>query len=126
MEPVNLFKLASRQAEWLSVRQATVAANIANVNTPGFHAKDVEAFAPLVRSHGVTVAKTNEAHLAGTLGSSTFSVREDDRTKVDLHSGNRVVLEQELMKAGETGRAMEINTAIVKAFHRMVLAAVRG
>jgi flagellar basal-body rod protein FlgB len=34
-------------------------------------------------------------------------------------------MEQELMKAGEVGRAFEMNTAIVKAFHRMMLMSVK-
>ncbi|MET0170123.1 MAG: flagellar basal body rod protein FlgB, partial [Aliihoeflea sp.] len=33
MQPVNLFSLASEQAKWLSVRQAAVSGNIANVHT---------------------------------------------------------------------------------------------
>ena len=44
MQPIQLFKLASQQAQWLSVRQTVVAGNIANVNTQGYAAKDVESF----------------------------------------------------------------------------------
>lgn len=36
MQPVNLFDLATQQAKWLSVRQTTVASNVANINTPGY------------------------------------------------------------------------------------------
>ena len=36
MEPVFLTKLVSHNNDWLSVRQATIAENIANSNTPGF------------------------------------------------------------------------------------------
>ena len=31
------------------------------------------------------------------------------------------MLENELLKAGEIGRQFELNTAIVKAFHRMLM-----
>ena len=34
MQPIQLFDLASRQAEWLTIRQQVVAGNIANANTP--------------------------------------------------------------------------------------------
>ncbi len=44
MQPIQLFALASRQAEWLQVRQQVVTGNIANANTPKFHAKDVTPF----------------------------------------------------------------------------------
>ena len=42
MNPIQLFELASRQAEWLSVRQQVVATNIANANTPGYSRQSVE------------------------------------------------------------------------------------
>jgi flagellar basal-body rod protein FlgB len=42
-----------------------------------------------------------------------------------MPSGNSVVLEQELMKSGEVRRSMEMNTAIVKAFHRMLMMTTR-
>jgi flagellar basal-body rod protein FlgB len=37
-----------------------------------------------------------------------------------------VVLENELMKAGEVRRSFELNTAIVKAFHTMLMMATKG
>jgi flagellar basal-body rod protein FlgB len=43
-----------------------------------------------------------------------------------MPSGNTVVLENELMKAGEISRSFELNTAIVKAFHRMMMTSVRS
>ena len=39
---------------------------------------------------------------------------------------NPSVIEQELMKAGEVRRGIELNTGIVKAFHRMYLMTTRG
>ena len=48
MEPVYLMKLANAHQNWLSVRENTIAQNVANANTPGYRAKDVESFtAPL-------------------------------------------------------------------------------
>ena len=41
------------------------------------------------------------------------------------HSGNSVSLEQELIKAGEVNRAYRLNTSVVKAFHRMLLASAK-
>ena len=49
MQPIQLFELASRQAEWLATRQCVVAGNIANANTPGFKAKDVTPFQAVLR-----------------------------------------------------------------------------
>ncbi|TIX64762.1 MAG: hypothetical protein E5V30_28550 [Mesorhizobium sp.] len=65
MEPVTLFDLATKQSQWLAVRQSAIASNIAR----------------------------------------------------------RVA---ELMKAGEVRRSFELNTAIVKAFHSMMMMAVKS
>lgn len=126
MQPVNLFSLATRQAEWLSARQAAVAGNIANVNTPGYRAVDVEPFDKVLDRAGVALTATQQGHFGVGASEASFGRRDDDRTTAVLPSDNTVVIEQELMKAGEVGRTFQLNTAIVKAFHRMMLMGVKG
>eukprot|EP01133_Synstelium_polycarpum_P030075 gene30075-37106_t len=63
MQGIHLFELASRQAEWLSVRQAAVSGNVANANTPGFKARDVEPFKDVLQQTQLTMAATNAKHL---------------------------------------------------------------
>lgn len=129
MEPVNLFDLAAQQARWLAVRQATVAGNVANANTPGYLAADVEPFDKVLDRTGVTLASTQASHV-GAAGSSSgdagsFGVRQPDGFAVRTGE-DKVVLEQELMKTGEIRRAFELNTAVVKAFHRMIMLSTRS
>ncbi|RUZ98680.1 flagellar basal body rod protein FlgB, partial [Mesorhizobium sp. M7A.F.Ca.US.001.02.1.1] len=45
---------------------------------------------------------------------------------VVMPSKNSVVLEDQLLKAGEVRRSFELNTAIVKAFHSMMMMAVKS
>ena len=69
MEPVNLFDLATRQSQWLAVRQSAIASNIANVNTPGYTANDVEPFEKvlnLVRTDYVEKPSDRELIAAAT------------------------------------------------------------
>jgi len=120
MEPVNLFDVATQQSRWLAVRQAAVAGNVANVNTPGYVAVDVEPFEKVLDKTGVTMAATHAGHLTGRATEAGFAIREERGPSL-LPSGNSVVLENELLKAGEIGRQFELNTAIVKAFHRMLM-----
>lgn len=125
--PVNLFDLASQQARWLSVRQSTVAGNIANTNTPGYRAREVEPFESVLNSKQVVMASTNPAHLkAGGAGQASFAVADIEQPRTVLPSENTVTLEQELIKAGEVRRSFELNTAIVKSFHRMLLSVSRS
>ncbi len=126
MEPVNLFDLASKQAEWLAVRQSSVAGNIANANTPGYTATDVVPFEKVLDQTNVSLRATQSGHLGFGASEAGFAVRPQDFTGVLLPSKNTVVLEDELLKAGEVRRSFELNTAIVKAFHSMMMTAVKG
>lgn len=126
MEPVNLFDLASKQAEWLAVRQTAVAGNIANANTPGYLANDVEPFKKVLDRTAVTLASTQVGHLGSATANGGYSVKPLDYDGPIMPSKNTVVLENELMKAGEVRRSFELNTAIVKAFHTMMTMATKG
>lgn len=127
MNPVNLFDLASQQARWLSVRQSTVAGNVANVNTPGFRANDVEPFEQVLDKTRVTMSTTHPAHVSLGATRDQFAVREiADNGAAKLPSDNTVVLEEEMLKAGQIGSSYQLNTSIVKAFHRMILMAARS
>ena len=125
MEPVNLFDLAAQQSRWLAVRQAAIAGNVANVNTPGYGAAEVEPFEKVLDSTHVAIKATDPRHISTGIGGTNIAVRTEENDAVAMPSENSVVLETELMKAGEVRRMFELNTAIVKAFHRMTLMSVK-
>ncbi|MBB4227642.1 flagellar basal body rod protein FlgB [Rhizobium mongolense] len=129
MQPIQLFDLASRQAEWLTIRQEVVAGNIANANTPKFRAKDVTPFEAVLDKADITMARTNPAHLSGNDFSTSggIDVKEaalDQEIGVQ-ESGNTVGLAEELSKSGEIKRQYELNTSLMGSFHRMMLMTVR-
>jgi flagellar basal-body rod protein FlgB len=121
MQPVNLFDLAAQQARWLSVRQSAVSGNIANVNTPGYRAVDVEPFQSILDNKTVALATTQPGHFGIGATKAALSVKEIEKQDSNLPSKNSVVLEDEMIKAGEVRRSFELNTAIVKSFHRMMM-----
>ena len=125
MDSVNLFELASQQAKWATVRQRVVANNIANANTNGFTPSDVAPFKEVLNQKANGLAVTDSKHIAGSGGAGEFKVTERD---VDPHSpaDQRVSVEDELIAAGEVRRTYELNTAIIKSFHRMILMTTRS
>lgn len=125
MQPVNLFDLASQQARWLSVRQTAVSSNIANANTPGYGTMEVEPFEAVLDQTSVSMRATHPRHIAVGGGANSFAVRQVNESSPAMPSGNTVVLETELMKSGEVRRSFELNTAIVKSFHRMLMMTTR-
>ena len=126
MGPVYLLDLASRQAEWLSVRQAAIAGNVSNANTPGFKAQDVEPFVDVLDKTQLAMASTTRGHLdLGDMRSGAVRLTAAD-TWQTTYSGNSVALEEELMKEGEVSRSFSLNTSVVKAFHRLMMMSVKG
>ena len=126
MQPVNLFDLASQQARWLSVRQTAVSSNIANANTPGYGAVDVEPFEAVLNQTRVAMRATHPRHISVGATGDALAVRQVNDSVPVMPSGNTVVLETELMKSGELRRNFELNTAIVKSFHRMLMMTTRS
>lgn len=129
MQPIQLFDLASRQAEWLQARQEVVAGNIANANTPKFRAKDVTPFQAVLDNQSIGMAKTNPAHISGNEISSSGNINVEEAPLSQeigvQESGNTVGLEDELAKSGEIKRQYSLNTALVSSFHRMMLMTVK-
>ena len=122
MQPVNLFDLAAQQARWLAVRQSVIAGNVANVNTPGYRGVDVKPFSAVLDDTTVTMQATQPGHFGANKASAeTAAFRQEDDSTELVPSGNSVQLEDELMKAADVRRAFDLNTAIVKAFHQMMM-----
>ncbi len=105
-----LFDAIARRMAWLGRRQDVLARNIANADTPGFVAKDLEE-APFGRmlarrlrpASTVRLAATHSAHLGGDRragkGPEPRVVEApDERTP----SGNAVALEEQLVKVART------------------------
>jgi flagellar basal-body rod protein FlgB len=124
--PLYLFELASSQARWLELRQSTIAANVANANTPGFKARDVEPFHKVLDGMPVRLAMTSPAHLQlSAVETDTKATAKKDSWEV-VHSGNSVSLEQEMVKGGDVNRDYSLNTAIVRSFHRMLMTGAKA
>jgi flagellar basal-body rod protein FlgB len=121
VQPLALFSLASQEASWLSTRQATIASNVANANTPGYRAQDVQPFSAVLSHLQLTMAATAPGHIQPAASAAgKINVRTSDSWDV-VHSGNSVNLEQEMMKAGEVHRAHALNVNVVRSFHQMLM-----
>ncbi|MCK1336606.1 flagellar basal-body rod protein FlgB [Bradyrhizobium sp. LB1.3] len=123
--PLYLFELASSQARYLELRQSTIATNVANANTPGFKARDVEPFNKVLDSTPVRLATTSPSHLQlSAAESDTRATAKKDSWDV-VHSGNSVSLEQEMIKGSDVSRDYSMNSAVVRSFHRMLLSSAK-
>ncbi len=125
MQPIYLLDLASQQERWLTVRQAVVAQNIANANTPGYTGMDVGGFEDVFDGTQLHMATTDPKHLGvDPLDPDSAATKESSPWEV-THSGNSVSIEQELLKAGSINRDYSLNTSVVKAFNQMLSASTK-
>ena len=126
MSEFYLFGLSSHRAEWLTARQAVVAENVANANTPTYRAKDVTPFSEVLETTALQMSGTSANHLVASAGRD-FGVDETKQKPWDVtHSGNSVSLEQEMLKAGEISRDFTLSTSVAKSFHRMFMSTLKG
>lgn len=126
MTAIHLFDAVSRHNRWLSVRQSTIASNIANANTPGYKSLDVEPFEKVLEATRLTMNATQPGHMTDGANKATAVGVSKSEPWETTHSGNSVSLEQELINAGDVNRAYRLNTGIAKAFHRMLLASAKA
>ncbi|MBP2293560.1 flagellar basal body rod protein FlgB [Azospirillum rugosum] len=127
---LGLFKLMSRKMDWLTQRQQVLSQNIANADTPDYKGMDLKPFTfrdALSDGRRLETTATNPMHLAGTRGPGGLNkeqrVRNPYETKPD---GNNVVLEEQMMKVGQTGMDYQTITNLYKKQVNMIKSAIRG
>jgi flagellar basal-body rod protein FlgB len=112
---IGLFDLAERRLAWANQRQAVLAENIANANTPGYKPHDIQAFATkLSNAQSIGPARTQPNHLAGTTTEAPNEVV--DRTHMQSPDGNAVSLDEQLVKLADTETAHSLVTSIYRAY----------
>lgn len=113
---IGLFDLAAKRLSWAAQRQGVLASNIANANTPGFRARDVESFAAALSGSGaVAPSRTQPGHLPGTVPSGLASIAKDP-PKGRALDGNAVALDQQLTKVADTETTQTLVTTIWKKY----------
>ncbi|PPD45579.1 MAG: flagellar basal body rod protein FlgB [Methylocystis sp.] len=126
MEPVRLFTLIEQQRSWLSTRQSLVAQNIANADTPGYKAQDILPFETAMARSALEMAGADRLHMRPSQAETlSTAVKESEGWETTL-SGNSVSPEQEMIKAGQIRGAFTLDTNLMRAFHGMLMSAVRA
>lgn len=122
---MTLFKMARQKMSWLGQRQAVLAQNIANANTPNYRSKELEALdfqRELKTLAPVRMAATAGHHLNGTVTPPKY--RTDKVSLRDVYEinpdGNSVVMEEQLMKVNETQMQYQLATNLYQKHVKML------
>lgn len=113
---LRLFKVASALADHASARQMAVAGNIANADTPGYKARDLEAFSetyqPATQDH---LRTTRARHIADPLDPMPASFRVMTQEGDESPNGNSVSLETEMMKSVEIRQSHDMALSVYRS-----------
>ena len=119
----DLLNLAEKRMSWLQKREAVLAGNVANANTPDYTPKDVSPFQGLVNAeHATTLTRTNPRHLT-TAGGSVHAQKMGGLASLD---GNKVVLEDEMAKIADTSDQQRFATTVYGRYMGMYGMALGG
>lgn len=114
---IPLFALADQRLAWVDNRQQVLAQNIANADTPRWHARDLAPFSQHLRQAGLTMLRTDPGHLGGLGGGAAL------RTQIDAGEqspdGNSVSIDKELMKVADTDTTHALVTSLMQAYTGM-------
>ena len=112
---LDIFATAAALAKHAGQRQAIVAQNVANADTPGYTARDVPAFAELYSSsHQTSSQKASRArHLHGMVEGQRAPIIETPAN--GSPNGNQVSIETEMLKSVDAKRAHDRAIAIYKS-----------
>lgn len=113
---LEIFRMASAMAKHAGTRQAAIAQNVANADTPGFKARDIAGFAEVLsqRRDASGQYATRAGHLNGSIDPFQPEFRIV-KTAAESPNGNSVSIEEEMMKAVDTQRQHERSIAIYRS-----------
>jgi flagellar basal-body rod protein FlgB len=110
---IALFDLADRRLAWADQRQALLAQNIANADTPGWRPRDLAPFDSVLKGAGVALAQTDPKHISGT-GIAAAGILESGGGAAP--DGNGVALDKELSKVADTDSAHQLVTGLYRKY----------
>lgn len=113
---LNVFKIAYSMATHAGTRQALVSQNIANADTPGYHAKDIKSFKEVFAAGArpASMIATRGSHLNGAAGDGMEWAVYSDESGADPND-NSVSVETELLKGVEVERQHKRAMAVYKS-----------
>jgi len=115
-EKLEIFRIAQAMAVHAGARQAVVAQNMANADTPGYAAREIKPFKAVMDADksGFDLKATRPGHLNGGANSLQFDVTEVRDAQADPN-GNSVSLEEEMVKAVDVKRQHDMALAIYRS-----------
>lgn len=122
MTPPPSLESLQRFVQLAVTRESAISTNMANVDTPGYHTKDVDFQSVLAQSMNSTSAELNSVPGGMELQPA---VREVPGL-MERPDGNNVDLDRESMLMAETQLQYEVGIQLIKRDFHQILSAING
>ncbi|MFL4469470.1 FlgB family protein [Tateyamaria armeniaca] len=114
---LTVFETAHAMAVHAGQRQAVIAQNVANADTPGFVGRDLPSFQEIYspdQANSSLQRATRDGHLNGAILPDAEGMIREDRSFA-APDGNSVSLETEMLRATDAKRQHDRSLAIYKS-----------
>lgn len=118
-QDLQIFQMSSAMAKHAGSRQAVVATNIANADTPNFRAREIGSFRDVVQQNTALPTRTTRLGHMNLDQTRTLSQVAKFATSEPSPNGNSVSIEEEMLKSVDISR--EHNRALAIYRHGMTI-----
>ena len=113
-QSLSIFQTASAMARHAGARQAVVAQNVANADTPGYRARAIPPFREVVDQTTVGGMRASRVGHIGAGHAGQVEPRSGTALSEPSPNGNSVSIEEEMMKSVEVSREHNRSLAIYR------------
>jgi len=125
LKSIALFDVMKKRLNWLTQRQEILSQNVANSDSPGYRPRDLKPFEfkELLRREGtqLNMATSRKDHLGGRRKRiRDFDMVKERKPFETSPQGNAVILEEQMMKVGETTAKHKLTTELYRKHMSML------
>ena len=127
----TIMQFMGAQMRYQSQRQVTISKNIANIDTPGYKAKEVKPvdFGDLItrQANRLEMRATSKSHQESSKAyEGPYRTQKDRITYETTPEGNSVSLEEQMKRLAQNTTEHQLTTNLMKKYNAMYRAAGRG
>ena len=119
-ENLALFRAMGAKMDFLNQRQRIIAQNVSNADTPGYQPQDLvpvdfnRVLKNITKENAVFINSTNGRHMPAPDHLNNPREDEQDETYEVAPAGNSVIMEEQLINAGNTAMDYSLMTNIYR------------
>lgn len=123
LDGLETIRMARAMTAHAAERTKVIAGNVANADTPGFRARDLQPFSETYRrAAGGALRATRAGHLDARGGAASVRIAEDQGGRAP--NGNSVSLEDEMVRTAEAKRQHDLSLAVYRSSLNMLRSAI--